>query len=267
MRLYHQKRLSQGFCPRLTKGIKGLCWVRLDFIVQRPASFFPSLRCQSLLYLKLYKMRRHELLECQKVIGEQIQKAAHNSGGSQGNSPGVVVNANGVVAAPGSPTPSPAGSEGSVCSKSSGYTSAGESAAGRSSGVLTPPASSCAAAASSSSALSLSTSGSSSLLSVPHSVMQMQHQLCSYLSQCHELWEMADLYASRGRCEGRLTRSTDRVLKRSLIFTFFFLPDFLIHLNHICGFALTLHSSMKDLVKYTQKGLDSLSKEEATRQT
>ena len=32
--------------------------------------------------------------------------------------------------------------------------------------------------------------------------MQNQYNFCSYLSQCHELWEQADLYVSRGQCEG-----------------------------------------------------------------
>lgn len=76
-----------------------------------------------------------------------------------------------------SPTPSPAGSEGSVCSKSSGYTSSSElMGAGLS---AAPPS-----------------------LTVPQSVIQKQHQYCNYLSQCHELWEMADLCAHRGHCEG-----------------------------------------------------------------
>ena len=36
----------------------------------------------------------------------------------------------------------------------------------------------------------------------PQNVMQNQYNFCSYLSQCHELWEQADLYVSRGQCEG-----------------------------------------------------------------
>ncbi|XP_055308289.1 AF4/FMR2 family member lilli-like isoform X2 [Sitodiplosis mosellana] len=34
-----------------------------------------SLRCQSLTYLKLYKMRRHEVKECQKTISEYLSKS------------------------------------------------------------------------------------------------------------------------------------------------------------------------------------------------
>lgn len=39
-------------------------------------------------------------------------------------------------------------------------------------------------------------------LSIPKNVMQNQYNFCSYLSQCHELWEQADLYVSKGQCEG-----------------------------------------------------------------
>jgi hypothetical protein len=163
-----------------------------------------SLRCQSLLYLKLYKMRRHELKECQKIIGDHIQKAAS---ASEQNSPAGNDGVGGGNTI--SPTPSPAGSEGSVCSKSSGYTSAGElngggngsgngggsggSASSRPGGVLTPPT-------------NPPNPSAGGLLSVPQSVMQRQHQYCNYLSQCHEMWEMADLYTQRGHCEGKIDK-------------------------------------------------------------
>ena len=42
--------------------------------------------------------------------------------------------------------------------------------------------------------------------------------------------------------------------------TCYFLSDFIAHLDQACG-TLTLHSSLKDLVKYTQAGLDYLAKE------
>ena len=41
-------------------------------------------------------------------------------------------------------------------------------------------------------------------LTVPQSVMQKHHQYVNYLSQCHDLWETADLWAQRGHCEGEL---------------------------------------------------------------
>ena len=120
-------------------------------------------------------MRRHDLKKCQKILGHHIEKAAS----SQQNSP------NGI-----SPTPSPAGSEGSVCSKSSGYTSAGEGN-GRLGGVMTPPAGN-----------GLGGTQGGPTLSVPHSIMAQQHQFCNYLTQCHELWEMADVYKKKGHCKG-----------------------------------------------------------------
>lgn len=36
---------------------------------------FNSLRCQSLIYLKLYKMRRPEVKDCQKTISEYLSKS------------------------------------------------------------------------------------------------------------------------------------------------------------------------------------------------
>ena len=42
-------------------------------------------------------------------------------------------------------------------------------------------------------------------LSIPKTVMQNQYNFCSYLSQCHELWEQADLYVvKRGVCESKI---------------------------------------------------------------
>ena len=97
-----------------------------------------------------------------------------------------------------SPTPSPAGSEGSVCSKSSGYTSSGEQGRGP---VHTPPL--AGAPLSAAAAQQASAQSGNQCLSVPQSVMQMQHQFCNYLSQCHELWEMADVYTHKGHCAGK----------------------------------------------------------------
>ena len=65
--------------------------------------------------------------------------------------------------------------------QSSDYYSSGEN---RMPGVLTPP------------------TAPPICLSIPRNVMQNQYNFCSYLSQCHELWEQADLYVSRGQCEG-----------------------------------------------------------------
>jgi hypothetical protein len=159
-----------------------------------------SLRAQSLLNLRLYKMKRHELKDYQRTIQDVLAKSEDDQPATE----------QGQI----SPTPSPAGSEGSNCSKSSDYYSSGEN---RMPGVLTPP------------------TAPPVCLSIPKNVMQNQYNFCSYLSQCHELWEQADLYVSKGQCE-----------------------DFFINLDQECG-PLTLHSSLKDLVNYTRKGLASIS--------
>jgi len=162
-----------------------------------------SLRAQSLLNLQLYKMKRHELKDYQKTLQDVLAKSKDDQSRSdQGQNRTEQMS-----------TPSPAGSEGSNCSKSSDYYSSGEN---RLPGVLTPP------------------TGPPICLSIPRTVIQNQYSFCSYLSQCHELWDQADLYVGRGMCE-----------------------EFFIRLDQECG-PLTLHSSLKDLVIYTRKGLETL---------
>jgi hypothetical protein len=109
-----------------------------------------------------------------------------------------------------SPTPSPAGSVGSVGSQSSGYNSgdvaAGRMVGGSSSGVVggssmgqQPPAANmgpCVAVP----------------LSV-HSAMQKQNQHYSYLLSCHELWEQADLLVYKGKHKGNVVLSCQYKLK------------------------------------------------------
>ena len=107
-----------------------------------------------------------------------------------------------------SPTPSPAGSVGSVGSQSSGYSS-GELAPGQTnpgqnqqqqqqqqraqqqqaSGQVAPPAH----------------LNAGPCVSVPlniHSMMQKQNQYFSYLCTCHELWEQADNLVQRAQAQG-----------------------------------------------------------------
>ena len=229
-------------------------------------------------------MRRHELKECQKIIGDHIQKASSNTshsanplsqGSNDNTSPSNGTgNANNTI----SPTPSPAGSEGSVCSKSSGYTSSGEQnmatagntvglSYGRSTyGVLTPPTNGAAGYTPNQNG-NVPSSANMHCLSVPSQVMEKQYQFCSYLSQCHELWELADLYCNRGHCKGKIVfRNIPRALyfeyaHRCISYNVFMLfSDFIIQLDQTCG-PLTLHSSLRELVKYTQEGLNLLSKE------
>jgi len=141
----------------------------------------------------LYKLKKHELKECQKILNDHIQKAQQQppqqhqqqqfSPGQQQQQPGI------------SPTPSPAGSEGSVCSKSSGYNSSGEQQQQQQQQPPSPGSNAASHQQQQQQQLSL--------MSVPKNVMQLQYTYCQYLSQCHELWEYADMYASRGKCSGK----------------------------------------------------------------
>ena len=137
-----------------------------------------SYRCQSLLYLKLYKLRKNELKEISQKLEELLKNASDMQSSPVGNGGG-------------SPTPSPAGSEGSVCSKSSGYTSAGELPVMSSRhGVLTPPTHNPG----------ISAGGT---MSVPHTLMQKQYNYSNYLTLCHDLWDNAEMFMVRGHCSGK----------------------------------------------------------------
>lgn len=69
-----------------------------------------SLRCQSLIHLKMYKMRRNEIIDCQKSIAEYTKKCSRAGGGGGGGGGGnEMVNGN---------TPSPTNSIGSQSSGS-----------------------------------------------------------------------------------------------------------------------------------------------------
>ncbi|XP_058449677.1 AF4/FMR2 family member lilli isoform X2 [Malaya genurostris] len=160
-----------------------------------------SLRCQSLIYLKLYKMRRHDIKEVQRIIAEYNQK------------PNTTVSAdmvNGNTPSPLSPT--------SVGSQSSGYCS-GQT------GQTNPIQCS-----------SISSSPSPCLL-MPvqvHMAFQKQATLFNHLLNCQDLWEQADNLVIRG-----------------------YHTDFFIELDHENG-PMTLHSSLYNVVKYVQAGIQKL---------
>ncbi|KAK0167508.1 hypothetical protein PV327_004898 [Microctonus hyperodae] len=121
-----------------------------------------SLWCQSLIYLKLFKMRKHEAHEYQKILSDYHQKPAQPT----------LVQAEGQGTPSLSPTPSPAGSVGSVGSQSSGYSS-GELA---NRGIISGQPS------------------AATYVSVPlgiHTAMQKQNHHFSLLMNCHELWDQA----------------------------------------------------------------------------
>ncbi|XP_057318917.1 AF4/FMR2 family member lilli isoform X1 [Microplitis mediator] len=127
-----------------------------------------SLWCQSLIYLKLYKMRQHEVKENAKILAEYTQKVSTPAQPT-------LVHAEGQGTPSLSPTPSPAGSVGSVGSQSSGYSS-GE-LANRGNVVSGQPS-------------------ASTFVSVPlaiHSMLVKQNQHFSLLTNCHDLWDQATL--------------------------------------------------------------------------
>ncbi|XP_026473269.1 AF4/FMR2 family member 4 isoform X4 [Ctenocephalides felis] len=124
-----------------------------------------SFRCQSLLHLKLFKMRKHEVKEYQKIVSDYTQKQANLT---QTVNPEQVLTPSAV-----SPTPSPAGSVGSVCSQSSGYSSG------------CPPG-----------------SNAGPCVAVPISANQAMQKLTfhlNYLIVCHELWDQADHFVIKGK--------------------------------------------------------------------
>ena len=98
---------NQDVDPRYRIAAKS--WIPFMFCIFRLVVL--SLRAQSLLNLKLYKMKRHELKDYQKTIQDVLAKSEEDpSTSSEGQSRTEQMS-----------TPSPAGSEGSNCSKVSKY--------------------------------------------------------------------------------------------------------------------------------------------------
>uniref|UniRef100_A0A182QSJ9 AF4/FMR2 family member lilli n=1 Tax=Anopheles farauti TaxID=69004 RepID=A0A182QSJ9_9DIPT len=157
-----------------------------------------SLRCQSLIYLKLYKMRRLDMKETGKTIGEFNHKTS--------TVPAELANGN---------TPSPL-SPTSVGSQSSGYSSGQNNQVGS-----MPPMNSSPA----------------QCIIMPinvHAAYQKQTTLFTHLSTCFDLWEQADSLVSRGNH-----------------------VEFFVDLDHENG-PMTLHSSLYNVVKYVQAGIQKL---------
>jgi hypothetical protein len=175
-----------------------------------------SYRCQALLYYKLFKMKKHEAKEYQKMLSEYFNNKAVPLPQEQQNQQGQG------TPSPMSPTPSPAGSVGSVGSQSSGYSSGELAARGNN---VPPP-------------VPLThTPNSVSHMWIPQTIyhsMYKQNQNCTYLLSCHDLWDMADALVKNGNH-----------------------TDFFIGLDRYCK-PLTIHTSLKDLVRYIREGLKRL---------
>ncbi|XP_077518733.1 AF4/FMR2 family member lilliputian isoform X2 [Amblyomma americanum] len=179
-----------------------------------------SLRCQSLLYKKLYELHKQDVRENMRALSEfqkcSLGKLASPPMAAVGNrkSPS--------QPSPHSPTPSPAGSVGS---QSSGYSSC-ELASNGHGGSRQQPAAATSAVA--------TAAPSPGAVALPQSqFLMLQRQLANLtcLHRCHDLWEQADQLTCRSH-----------------------LREFFQELDRDCG-QLTLHSSCSELVKYMQEGV------------
>ncbi|XP_063604169.1 AF4/FMR2 family member 4-like isoform X2 [Penaeus indicus] len=192
-----------------------------------------SLRCQSLLSLKIYKMRRNEHKENQRQLNRYFQTAARAGGvdghGNNGNGNGTNWGGQRATGSPShlSQTPSPAGSVGSEGSQSSGYTTSTEGTRQRSGSAPvghTPPH-------------PQPPHGPIQTVPVPvsiHALIIKQNQLSGHLASAHDMWIEADHYVYMHNME-----------------------DFFSDLDRQAG-QLTLHSSLYELVCYVMFGLDRL---------
>ncbi|XP_071513248.1 uncharacterized protein lilli isoform X3 [Panulirus ornatus] len=193
-----------------------------------------SLRCQSLLSLEIYKMRRNEHKETQRQLNRYFQNYNKTGGMETAGSNGQQWGSQRATGSPShlSQTPSPAGSVGSEGSQSSGYTTSTEGT--RSKGGIaplpvghTPPHPQPPQGAHT----------TVPVVPVPvniHTLIMKQNQLSSHLASAHDMWIEADHY----------------VFKNGM-------QDFFVELDRHVS-PLTLHSSLYELVYYVQYGLHRL---------
>ncbi|XP_018301478.1 AF4/FMR2 family member 4 isoform X4 [Mycetomoellerius zeteki] len=181
-----------------------------------------SLWCQSRLYSKLYNMRKQEMKEVQKIVNDFNQKQSQQSAAQT-----TPAQAEGQGTPSLSPTPSPAGSVGSVGSQSSsGYSSGGQHP------TQQPPAQQPPAQQP-----SAQQPVNNQPISVPLQVfnaMIKQNQYSGLLMNGHDLWDQAIKQARQE--ENR---------------------SFFIDLDRRLG-PLTSYSSLRELVRYVQAGIKKL---------
>ncbi|XP_054709601.1 LOW QUALITY PROTEIN: dentin sialophosphoprotein-like [Uloborus diversus] len=176
------------------------------------------LKCQSLLYVKLYNLKIKEIKEklkgvtdffhhhCPNITVNSFRNSSHPSP-HQSRLTNLTS-----VPSPHSPTPSPASS---VTSQTSGYSSSDINGNHARSNHL------------------------SQLVNVPQSMLDMicrQHNHLYNLHLGHDLWEQADMYMTRSNLREFFKEVADQ------------------------SEPLTLHSSIKELVNYIQKGLSLVKK-------
>ncbi|XP_077984794.1 uncharacterized protein LOC144439381 [Glandiceps talaboti] len=180
------------------------------------------MRCQSLLYMRLFKLKKDHAQKFSKILSEHF-KTPSKLTNTQAPSP-YHANWNTKYTgtpSPMSPTPSPAGSIGSCGSLGSNngdhyLTTPGSSQGKLPNGLATP-------------------SASPATVSIPHRIQSIMYEhitITNYLLYAHDLWEQADVLQQESQ-------------------------DFFRGLD--CEVSqLTFHSSILDLVKYVRHGLHRL---------
>ncbi|XP_066285962.1 AF4/FMR2 family member 4-like isoform X4 [Branchiostoma lanceolatum] len=172
------------------------------------------LRCQSLLYMKLFKLKKDYAMKYSKALTDHFKNPPkntqvpspyqHNWNGARGTG----------TPSPMSPTPSPAGS----------VTSVGSQGSNNGDLTLNTPTQN-----------KLSNGTSASSVTIPqriHSLMQEHIKITNHLLYSQDLWEQANTLAQDN-------------------------PEFFRRLDQRFG-ALTLHSTLIELVRYVRQGLQWL---------
>ncbi|XP_064481979.1 AF4/FMR2 family member 3-like isoform X2 [Ornithodoros turicata] len=189
-----------------------------------------SLRCQSLLYQKLYKLRKNEVRKNLRALSDFQKSNPGKMASPAQNGGGLRLQPSPCQPSPHSPTPSPAGSVGS---QSSGYSSELGSTNGIKNG-------SCSSGGGGTGGGSAPSGGAPAPLQPPsvavpqaqYLMLQRQSATLTNLHRCHDLWEQADYLVAHNH-----------------------LTDFFEELDKVCGGKLTLHSSSSELVKYVREGI------------
>lgn len=201
-----------------------------------------SLRCQSLLYQKLYKLRKNEVRENMRALSE-FQKGSLGKLASPTATGAVRLQPSPCQPSPHSPTPSPAGSVGS---QSSGYSSSelatnppGHHNHHHHNGTTRniPPAHQVPTGVVQ--AVTPAAAVGPPAVAVPQAqylMLQRQSATLTNLHKCHELWEQADSLIPWSHSK-----------------------EFFSELDRDCG-KLSFHSSTQDLVKYVREGVYRLRK-------
>ncbi|XP_022091497.1 AF4/FMR2 family member 4-like isoform X2 [Acanthaster planci] len=197
-------------------------------------------RCQGLLYMKMFKMKKAAGMKLAKVLGEHFKNSSKSQQAPQAPSSWSSSKYTGTPS-PMSPTPSPAGSVGSACSLGSQGSSSNNSGGGEPNAALHQQPSllpHVTQPGKLTNGVPHAMSSPMGNISVPQHIVNMmstyiQNSNCGYYGL--DFWEQADILALENK-------------------------EFFRELD--CEFGhLTLHSSTLDLVQYARLGLRKLKNE------